>query len=177
MACNACYITKIKCSRGSPCDRCLLKGIECLPRVSRQGQRKKVRPGTCRKRAGTECEGTDNELDVDDGPKDNIVENEMMRSISGQLGPTHFGLHLILRQWISFAITRRSFSLMAKASILAKKSGISMDRILCGTDLPKEWSVPPTSYQYPPMDFLRDIVVDTQSEQVVAGALLLATYC
>ena len=50
------------------------------------------------------------------------------------LGPSHFGLRHLIRTWVAFAIKRRSFSLLAKASTLAAKTGVTMDNILCGED-------------------------------------------
>ena len=192
-------MAKIKCSKTSPCERCVRRGIECVPHDSRQGQRKKKRSASDRKLQGThgdgaadgdgadDSDGADDdcdELDVDGHPKNNIVENTLMSSISERLGPTHFGLHLILRQWIAFAFTRRSFTLLAKASTLAKKSGIPMDRIMCGTDWPAEWTV--LEKPFPQMQFLRDILCVTLEHQVVEQGrmpfadipepLLVATY-
>ncbi len=44
----------------------------------------------------------------------------------------HYGLQCQIREWISMALTRRSFALLSKASSLANRCGIHMDRILCG---------------------------------------------
>ena len=66
------------------------------------------------------------------GPKTGIEENLSVSATS--LGPNHFGLRHLLRTWLAFAIKRRSFSLLAKASTLAARTGITMDNILCGED-------------------------------------------
>ena len=66
------------------------------------------------------------------GPKAGIEENLSVSATS--LGPNHFGLRHLLRTWLAFAIKRRSFSLLAKASTLAARTGITMDNILCGED-------------------------------------------
>lgn len=58
------------------------------------------------------------------------VEDEVVSTFN--LGPSHYGLHYVIRHWVSYAISRRSFSLLAKASGLAKKCGITMDEILSG---------------------------------------------
>ena len=44
----------------------------------------------------------------------------------------HYGLQCQIREWISISLARRSFALLAKASNLANRCGIHMDRILCG---------------------------------------------
>ncbi|KAL7537711.1 hypothetical protein ACHAXR_010406 [Thalassiosira sp. AJA248-18] len=44
----------------------------------------------------------------------------------------HYGLQCQIREWISMALIRRSFALLGKASSLANRCGIHMDRILCG---------------------------------------------
>ena len=44
----------------------------------------------------------------------------------------HYGLQCQIREWISMALVRRSFGLLGKASSLANRCGIHMDRILCG---------------------------------------------
>ena len=44
----------------------------------------------------------------------------------------HYGLQCQIREWISMSLARRSFALLAKASALANRCGIHMDRILCG---------------------------------------------
>lgn len=66
------------------------------------------------------------------GPKTGIEENLSVSATS--LGPNHFGLRHLLRTWVAFAIKRRSFSLLAKASTLAAKTGVTMDNILCEED-------------------------------------------
>ncbi|KAI2508195.1 GAL4-like Zn(II)2Cys6 (or C6 zinc) binuclear cluster DNA-binding domain [Fragilaria crotonensis] len=119
------------------------------------------------------------------GLKENLLENTVWSSVSGEFGPTHFGLHVLLRQWIDFAITRRSLVLLAKASSLAKKTGISMDQLLCGRDWPPEWGFPSTVHYS--MKFLPERLLSPRDEQVVVGdrmrltdiaePLLIATYC
>lgn len=44
----------------------------------------------------------------------------------------HYGIQCQIREWISMALVRRSFALLGRASSLATRCGISMDRILCG---------------------------------------------
>ena len=46
----------------------------------------------------------------------------------------HHGLQALIRQLIALSIARRSFDLLSKASDLALKFGLTMNRILCGVD-------------------------------------------
>ncbi|KAL7518225.1 hypothetical protein ACHAWX_003090 [Stephanocyclus meneghinianus] len=46
----------------------------------------------------------------------------------------HFGVQCIIREWIALAFSRRSFGYLAKASQMALKFGINMNRILSGVD-------------------------------------------
>eukprot|EP00970_Alexandrium_tamarense_P017689 scaffold10726_cov182-Alexandrium_tamarense.AAC.3 len=62
-------------------------------------------------------------------------EDAIGNHITGQKLPclqNHYGLQCQIREWISMALVRRSFALLSKASSLANRCGISMDRILCG---------------------------------------------
>ena len=45
----------------------------------------------------------------------------------------HYGLQCQIREWISMALARRSFALLSKASSLAHRCDMHMDRILTGT--------------------------------------------
>ncbi|KAL7492173.1 hypothetical protein ACHAWT_002410, partial [Skeletonema menzelii] len=46
----------------------------------------------------------------------------------------HYGLQCQIREWISMALARRSFALLGKASSLAHRCNMHMDRILSGLD-------------------------------------------
>jgi len=46
----------------------------------------------------------------------------------------HYGLQCQIREWISMALARRSFALLSKASSLAHRCSMHMDRILSGLD-------------------------------------------
>jgi len=70
-------------------------------------------------------------------PEDTIG-SQIAKAISNSSGKNltclkhHYGLQCQIREWISMALTRRSFALLSKASSLANRCGIHMDRILCG---------------------------------------------
>ena len=72
-------------------------------------------------------------------PED-AIGKEIGRAISKNSGKSlqnlknHYGLQCQIREWISMALTRRSFALLGKASSLANRCGIHMDRILCGVN-------------------------------------------
>jgi hypothetical protein len=138
-------------------------------------------------------EGQDQQQPPQPHVKDLVVEKTVLSHFKRH-GENHYGLHAILRQWVSFAMTRRSFGLLAKASALAKKACITMDQILCAQGCPREWwvntsgSTTTTSTFIPrPMDFLPAIALIPSNEQIVCGppldfyeipeALRLATYC
>lgn len=59
-----------------------------------------------------------------------IEDSLLCKSITNGLTKDHFGVNVLLRQWIALAFTRRSFSLLARASFIAAKMQISMDDIL-----------------------------------------------
>ena len=113
MACRECHFAKEKCEKTSiPCARCARLSLKCVPHQSKQGRGKKPRK---KEKSSTHYLA-----------EDSIAENTC------QLGSKHYGLHFVIRHWIAYAISRRSFSLLAKASALASKCAISMDQVLCG---------------------------------------------
>jgi len=75
------------------------------------------------------------------GPEDTIG-NAITKACAKNAGKSltslkyHYGLQCQIREWISMALVRRSFALLGKASTLANRCGIHMDRILCG--IPEE---------------------------------------
>jgi len=71
----------------------------------------------------------------------------------------------MIRHWISCALTRRSFPLLAKASELATKFGISMDQILCGEN-PFRGLCPGDGG---PMTFLPSVILKPTRAQQVGG--------
>lgn len=159
MACQACRKAKVKCDSkekgdDSSCARCTRLSLECVPHVSRQGQGPKKR----KRKAQTT---TRNE---------NTIEAEVVEQTS-KLGSNHYGLHFVIRHWVSIALTRRSFSLLDRASSLACRCGINMDQIFCGDN---EFPVAATSIDgNRMMSFLPTIILKPSREQVVGGAPLL----
>lgn len=59
-----------------------------------------------------------------------IEDTLLCKSITNGLTKDHFGVNVLLRQWVALAFTRRSFSLLARASFIAAKMQIPMDDIL-----------------------------------------------
>jgi Fungal Zn(2)-Cys(6) binuclear cluster domain len=94
------------------------------------------------------------------------VENVVI-SHATNFSKSHFGLHHLVRSWISYAITRRSFRLLAKASTLAVQSGLTMDRVLGCHECPIEWEGVAS-----PMDFAPSILLTPAEHQIVAGERL-----
>ncbi|GAX24877.1 hypothetical protein FisN_2Lh148 [Fistulifera solaris] len=130
MACTACHLAKRKCDKKSPCSRCISKGLECIPHISRQGK-KKVRRIEEKK---------------DDG-LDRLLLEQVTGTEPVQGHTHHFGLKYLVRSWISFAFKRRSFHLMQRGCALAIKVGFSMDEIFCEQPNSRE------------MDFLKNIIL------------------
>lgn len=158
-ACRECHRAKVKCDKAFPCSRCGRLNLECIPHVSKQGQ------GSKKRRRGKEASPS--------------VENAV---VSSNLQPHHYGLHHIIRSWISLAFSRRSLHLLEKASALANKYNITMDNVFLGTGLKHDW----TGFQRQ-MDFLPDILLVPAVRQQICGPklrlfelptdLLAATYC
>jgi hypothetical protein len=114
--------------------------MECVPHLSRQGQ------------------GTKRRL-----PASNLEDEVVVRA--SNLGPSHYGVHFLIRHWVSLAITRRSFSLLGKASALATKCRITLDQILCGeNDFPLQ-----ATGVHRDMQFLQQVMLKPARLQVTSG--------
>jgi hypothetical protein len=115
-------------------------------------------------RSTTGVDGGNKEPDSEKGCVENVI-----LSHATNFSNTHFGLHHLLRSWISYAMTRRSFRLLAKASTLAVQSGLTMDRVLgCSRhEYPIEWNG-----VAPPMNFAPAILLTPADQQIVAGERL-----
>jgi Fungal Zn(2)-Cys(6) binuclear cluster domain len=71
-----------------------------------------------------------NDTNIATGMASLQVEDEIVcNSIKG-MDYNHFGLHHLIRMWVSLSLSRRSFNLLARASFIASKCGISMDDVL-----------------------------------------------
>ena len=81
------------------------------------------------------------------------------------LGPDHYGLNFVLRHWVAFAISRRSFRLLSKASALAAQSNISMDQILCGEN---NFDVEVTGLDRK-MNYLESVLLTPARDQQTSG--------
>ncbi|KAG7343125.1 Fungal Zn2-Cys6 binuclear cluster domain containing protein [Nitzschia inconspicua] len=57
------------------------------------------------------------------------VEDEIVCN-SIKMDYNHFGMHHLIRMWVALSLSRRSFNLLARASFIAAKCGISMDDVL-----------------------------------------------
>ena len=116
-ACTACHDAKVACDKQQPCSRCLERNLVCIPRVSRQGQGPKKR----RKK----------ELAKQQNPDGLVASSEDATLVKHDFGGQHhYGVRYLIYSWTSFALSRRSFSLLSRASRLAASSNISMDEIL-----------------------------------------------
>lgn len=152
MACRECHIAKVKCDKVIPCSRCVRLSKVCVRHESRQGQ------GRNKKRA-----------------RSKISEDAALSTEVGTLKPNHYGLQYLVRSWVSLAMRRRNFGLLARAGMIADRSGIAMDQILCEYGNRRG------------MDFLYSLLLTPASQQVVLGnrlswteiphALLVATGC
>ena len=83
-----------------------------------------------------------------------VEDNIICKSITNGLGKEHYGIHHLIRMWVALSFSRRSFSLLARASFIAARLGISMDEIISNQS---SFAIDSDSR---PMDFLgRDILV------------------
>jgi hypothetical protein len=91
------------------------------------------------------------------------LEDEVVcKGVQG-LSANHYGLHCLIRQWVSISFTRRSYNLLSRASFLAARCGISMDEIFSNTSRYAKM----TNSQ--PMDFLSQCILLPKQEQKVLG--------
>jgi hypothetical protein len=127
-ACEACHRAKVRCDRQRPCARCLRRGEECVPHLSRQGQGAKQR----KRRASQESRPSEDADDTTPGAPAKSEDEQIAQHVR-ELGRHHYGVKYLVQSWVSFAFARRSFSLLGRASRLAQKSGIPMDDIFCRT--------------------------------------------
>mmetsp|Transcript_47692 Transcript_47692/g.144209 ORF Transcript_47692/g.144209 Transcript_47692/m.144209 type:complete len:355 (-) Transcript_47692:1376-2440(-) len=164
-ACTECRAAKVKCDLddGFPCSRCKRLDRECIKHKSQQGKgrskRKRRELRGCSR--GEEEKGACSPSSEDAGISGALLREgragEGERSV---VCSDHFGLNHLVRQWVSLAFRRRSFSLLSRAGGLAAKCGISMDQIMCETDFRRG------------MDFLYPILLtETPKQDVVDGPL------
>jgi len=92
-----------------------------------------------------------------------IEDNFICKTIIQGMGKDHYGLNCIIRQWVALAFSRRSFSLLARASFIATKMGISMDDILSNQ------SPFAAATDSQPMDFLSTDILLPKSERKTLG--------
>ena len=145
-ACEACHSAKVRCQqqtqssidRKGPCKRCQARGIECIPRISRQGQGKKPRrrkqkqelrqEDSTNKRARSSKEEVSDIGEANDEhhrPSKPSEDRGLVQQLSGS--SNHFGILYMIHSWISFAFTRNSFGLLSRASKLAEKCGVTLN--------------------------------------------------
>ena len=107
----------------SPMPSCPTSGASANPSVASVCNARKVVNNNGRINSNNDglCNGMQ-ELQIED--------NIICKSISQGIGKDHYGIHCLVRQWVSLSFSRRSFSLLARASFIAAKLGISMDDIL-----------------------------------------------
>lgn len=138
MACRECHLAKVKCDKVIPCSRCVRLSKVCVRHESRQGQ------GRNKKRA-----------------RSKVSEDAALSTEVGSLKSSHFGLRYLVRSWVAIAMRRRNFGLLARAGMIADRSGISMDDILCEG-----------GYGHRGMDFLYSILLLPAPQQQVLGSRL-----
>jgi hypothetical protein len=148
------------------------------------------------------CSGNASGGDSSDGMEPAMaalqLEDEVVcKGIQG-LESNHYGLHGLIRQWVSLSFTRRSFNLLSRATFLAARCGISMDDILSNRSpfaamtnskpltflpssilLPKEEQDvlgPPLDLQELPWDFLQAIRVDPRLDETTRNRWIFIRY-
>jgi len=92
-----------------------------------------------------------------------LEDNFIRKSISNNMGRDHFGLNFLIREWIALAFSRRSFSLLARASFIAVKMNIPMDDIISNQ------SPFAIATESEPMEFLARDILLPKSERKTLG--------
>lgn len=92
-----------------------------------------------------------------------IEDNIICGSITNGLGRDHFGLNHVIRCWVALAFSRRSFSLLARASFIATKMKIPMDDIISNQ------SPFAAETDSEPMDFLATDLLLTKGQRKTLG--------
>jgi hypothetical protein len=91
-----------------------------------------------------------------------LEDNLISKSISNGVGRDHFGLNYLIREWVALAFSRRSFSLLARASFIACKMDIPMDDIISNQS---PFAIATDSQ---PMEFLaRDILLPKSQRKTI----------
>ena len=109
MACVECHLAKVKCDGGTPCARCIRNSKDCIKHKSNQGRGKRRR------------------LDSYDFAKETEWIAEQISTLAQ---PRHYGVIWLIRFWVYSAMRRRSFHLLAKASMLAVRHKVRSRRSL-----------------------------------------------
>jgi len=95
-----------------------------------------------------------------------IEDNIICQGITQELDKDHYGIHHLIRQWVALSFSRRSFSLLARASFIAAKMGISMDEIISNK------STVAAASDSQPMEFLsRDMLLSKNQRKTVGFPL------
>lgn len=127
-ACQGCHEAKVRCEKnGTSCRRCLRLNIDCLPRLSRQGQgpKKRRKTGTG---SSTNYKSQNSVITTED---QSVLESVQERIVGRQNRQHHYGIRYLIHSWTSFAFARQSFALLSRASRLADQCGVSMGDIFC----------------------------------------------
>jgi len=91
-----------------------------------------------------------------------LEDSLISKSISNGVGRDHFGLNFLIREWVALAFSRRSFSLLARASFIACKMNIPMDDIISNQS---PFAIATDSQ---PMEFLaRDILLPKSQRKTI----------
>jgi len=91
-----------------------------------------------------------------------VEDSIICKSLTNGLGKEHYGIHHLIRMWVALSFSRRSFSLLARASFIASRMGISMDEIISNQS---SFAIDSGSQ---PMDFLgRDILLPKGQRKTV----------
>ena len=114
--------------KNGTCSRCTRLEIKCVARLSRQGQGPKKRQKHQQQPSNEHDEraATVTSHASEDG---NLME--AFTSPPSSSAKFHYGIRYLIHSWTSFALTRRSFSLLGRASQLAAKCGVPMDDVFC----------------------------------------------
>ena len=149
-------------SSSSSCARCLRLEIPCVPHVSQQGkhlsEKKKKNPQSKKRRVQEKGASTNDDASSSSSSSGLQLEHAFVKNAKIAAGSKrgtkksggggrrirlqhHYGLNHIVRQSTCLGVRRRSFRLQEMACQLAIKADLSMDQIMCGKGLPREWKI------------------------------------
>ena len=135
--CEQCRKSKVKCSRGNPCARCVRLGLTCTPTPpSRRGRKRTKTMETCEGMVLDSIERSLKKEEREKGKDDTKVSEEKESNENNGKSQPGVGIQFLLRTWIFNCFRRRSTFLLLKAARLAMQYNVALDDIIGEKDGP-----------------------------------------